>query len=302
MRIAITGATGFLGRHLVRRALDDGHQVTAWYRSGQPALTSVEHDRDNLQWVCGALGNIDDARSLVESADAVIHSGLARSGPSFLDSGDDPLDYWNLNATGSLQLLESARAAGVNKFIFISSGAVHDTVLTDRRLDETHPLLPGTLYGACKAAVESLVHHYGSSGKLCAATLRPPAIYGVADPASKSKWFETVRSICEGSPVEVTGGSKSVHAGDVAKAAMLLLERGDRVAGETYNCCDRMISDFEVATLAKRLTGSTSPISGDAKTAKHEIDTSKIESLGMQFGGSALLEQTIAELIDAIET
>lgn len=300
MRIAITGATGFLGRHLIRRALDDGHQVTAWYRSGHPDLTRSEHDRDNLQWVCGELGNIDDARCLVQSADAVIHGGLARGGKSFLDSGDDPLDYWNLNATGSLQLLETARAAGVKKFLFISSGAVHDTVLPDRRLDENHPMLPGTLYGACKAAVESLVHHYGSSGKLCAASLRPPAIYGVADPARESKWFQTVQSICEGSPVEATGGSKSVHADDVAKAAMLLLHQGDRVAGQTYNCCDRMISDFEVATLAKRLTGSESLVTGVAKTAKHEIDTSKIESLGMRFGGTALLEQTIAELIDAV--
>ncbi|MCA9136580.1 MAG: NAD-dependent epimerase/dehydratase family protein, partial [Planctomycetales bacterium] len=158
------------------------------------------------------------------------------------------------------------------------------------------PMLPGTLYRACKAAVESLVHHYGVSGKICAASLRPTSIYGIADPIQQSKWFDIVDSIAKSQPVNAVGGSKSVHADDVAKAVMLLLEQCDAIAGETYNCCDRMISDYEVATIAKRLTHSDSVIRGRTKTAKHEIDTTKIESLGMRFGGTELLEKTIAQM------
>jgi dTDP-glucose 4,6-dehydratase len=299
MRIAITGATGFLGRYLIRNLQDAGHQLTAWSRSTPLPTPGVD-------WVRGQLGNPGDAEALVASADAVVHSGLARAGASFLDSGDAPLDYWHRNATGSLQLLEAAAQAGVGSFVFVSSGAVHDRVLSDRPLDETHPLLPGTLYGACKASVETLVHHYGQSGKIHAATVRPTSIYGLAEPASDSKWYEIVRQICQGRDVDVSGGSKAVHAGDVAKAVTLLLgqlsSRADQVCGQTYNCCDRMISEFEVATIAKRLANSPSRITGAMKTAKHQIDTGKIQALGMRFGGDPLLERTIAQLVDAVQS
>ncbi|WP_372896470.1 NAD-dependent epimerase/dehydratase family protein [Stieleria sp.] len=296
MRIALTGATGFLGRYLVRRLLNDGHTITAWYRT--PPATAPEFDP--ISWIRGELGVLDHAEQLVESADAVVHAGLFRGGASFMDSGDDPLEYWQRNATGSLQLLDAAERAGVKRFLFVSSGTVHDTVLPDRPLDETHPLLPSTLYGAYKASVETLVHHYGASGKLLAATVRPPSIYGLADPAQDSRWFDLVAQVCAEKDVRAGGGSKAVHADDIAKAVSLLLTQDDAIAGQTYNCCDRMISDFEVATIAKRITGSSSNISGHAKTAKHEIVTEKLQALGMRFGGTALLEQTIAELISAI--
>lgn len=295
MQISITGATGFLGRYLIETLQAAGHHVTAWYRS-DPGPDRFE----NVNWIRGELGNRCDAERLVESADAVIHCGLFRGGHSFLDSGNDPLRYWHLNATGSLQLLDAAERAGVAKFVFVSSGAVHETVLPDRPLDETHPLLPGTLYGACKAAVETLIHYYGISGKLCAATVRPASIYGVADPVEDSKWFDIVQQVCLGSDVSATKGSKTVHASDVAKAALLLLDQGDSISGQTYNCCDRMISDYEVAGIAKRIAGSDSVITGQPKKTKHEIDTAKIQSLGMRFGGDALLEQTIAKLVSAV--
>lgn len=298
MRIAITGATGFLGRHLIRCGLDRGHQITAWYRD----KNRIPRDLGHVDWIRGELGNPDDAKRLVESVDAVIHSGLARSGPSFLDSGGDPLDYWHRNSTGSLQLLQSAAQAGASRFIFISSGAVHDNVLPDHPLDETHPPRPKTLYGAYKASVESLVHHFGSSGKLCAATIRPPAIYGLNAPPEDSKWYDLVRRICRHEDVQATGGSKTVHAKDVAAATMLVLgQQADTVAGEVFNCCDRMISDYEVATIAKEISGSRSNLGGQAKVAKHQIDTSKIRALGMEFGGDTLLRNTIAELVSAAE-
>ncbi|QEG02049.1 UDP-glucose 4-epimerase [Stieleria maiorica] len=298
MRIAITGGTGFLGRHLIGHLIDQGHEVTAWYRTLAASMPESTH----VHWVEGELGNLTQAEHLVAGADAVIHAGLFRGGDSFMDSGDDPLKYWHRNATGSLQLLDAAERSGVKKFIFISSGTVHDTVLSDRPLDETHPLLPSTLYGACKASIETVVHHYGASGKLVAANLRPPSIYGVAQPISQSRWYDLVAGICAGRSVDARGGGKAVHAHDVAKAALLLLNHDESIAGETYNCCDRMISDFEVAGIAKRLADSPSEITGPAKTAKNQIVTEKIRALGMQFGDTELLEQTIAELVAAIRS
>jgi len=297
MKVAVTGGTGFLGRYLIRRLLLAGHQVIAWYRSTPPTSDGLSA----ADWIPGQLGDRNDAEQLLASADAIVHSGLYRERDSFMAPADDPVEYWQRNTTGSLILLDTARRCGVTKFLFVSSGAVHDTVLPDRTLDETHPRLPSTLYGAYKASVETLIHHYGCGDGLLTAAIRPTAIYGVADPPQHSKWFQLVRDVSTGRDVEATGGSKSVHADDVAKAATLLLDHLDREhSGQAFNCCERMISDHEVATIAKDLTDSDSTIHGQPKHAKNQIVTDRIESLGMTFGGEPLLRETIAKLIDGI--
>jgi nucleoside-diphosphate-sugar epimerase len=99
--------------------------------------------------------------------------------------------------------------------------------------------------------------------------------------------------------VECHGGGKEVHASDVARAVEILL-RADGIAGEVYNCCDRYVSQREVASIAKELSGSRSEIRGVIPTPKHQIATEKIRRLGMTFGGRPLLEQTIQQMLDAV--
>jgi hypothetical protein len=57
------------------------------------------------------------------------------------------------------------------------------------------------------------------------------------------------------------------------------------------------VSQYEVATIAKKLSKSSSKIAGQPRTPKHEISTERIRALGMNFGGTALLEKTIADLV-----
>ncbi|MCD0458413.1 NAD-dependent epimerase/dehydratase family protein [Roseiconus lacunae] len=296
MRIALTGATGFLGRYLIRE-LAKTHDVQAWHRGEKPPVK-----RWPVLWITGQLGDAQATKALVEGVDAVIHSGLHRTGESMMDAADDPVEYWQRNATGSLQLLEAAHQAGVKRFVFVSSGAVHDDVLPHFKLDETHPLRPNTLYGAYKASVETLVHHYGKSSEMCCVSVRPTAIYGVADPVKHSKWFDLIQSVAAGQAVTATGGSKSVHAQDVAKACHLLMnvtgELDDAaISGETFNCCDRMISDFQVASIAREISGSSATIEGPEKVAKNAIVTGKLQSLGIDFGGEPLLRKTVEQLL-----
>ncbi|MCC9599799.1 SDR family oxidoreductase [Stieleria sp. JC731] len=293
MRIALTGATGFLGRYLIDE-LSPKHDLQAWHRGEKPPA-----NESPVIWISGQLGTPCTTGPLVEGVDAVIHSCLYRTGESFLAVGDDPIDYWEKNTTGSLRLLEAAKQAGVKRFVFISSGAVHDDVLPGQPLDESHPHRPNTLYGAYKASVESLVHHYGSDSRMCSVSLRPTAIYGAANPIDQSKWYELAQNVAAGKSVSATGGSKCVHAQDVAKACHLLLNADAEISGETFNCCDRMISDYEVATIAKELTGSSATIEGPQKTAKNAIVTDKLEKLGMRFGGESLLRSTVEQLLAA---
>tara|TARA_R110002049_G_scaffold2750_8_gene22259 strand:- start:209497 stop:210480 length:984 start_codon:yes stop_codon:yes gene_type:complete len=311
VKIAVTGATGFLGRYVVKELRSRGHQIVAW--RGRSAKKSDERESDakesgtdghtdsgtdpGVRWISGRLGEQASTHALVAGADAVVHAALYRDCANFMDDPRDLISYAETNVIGALRLLQSSAEHQVRKFVNVSSGTVHQKVLTDRPLDETHPLWPESMYGAAKASVETWIHAFGFGGKLNACTLRPTAIYGVAEPIESSKWFALVKDVAAAKTVHPTGGSKEVHVADVARAIRILLETDHPVAGETYNCSDRMISRFEVAQVAKRLSGSDSIIEGKPKVAKNAIETRKLQNLGMQFGGTQRLEETVAALL-----
>ena len=274
--------------------LSCGHQVAAWRRG--TADEPFDRAKD-VRWLSGRLGDQRATDELIDGADAVVHAAVHRDQKNFMDHPTDPVSYAEANVIGAVRLLQSSVDHGVKRFVNVSSGAVHQRVLADRPLDETHPLWPETIYGAAKASVETMVHAYGFGRKLNVCTLRPTAIYGVADPVEASKWYELIKEVAAGNTVEPTGGSKEVHVADVARAIRILLETDQPIAGETYNCSDRMISRYEVAEIAKRLSGSSASIHGERKFAKNRIDTTKLQELGMQFGGTPLLEETIAEIL-----
>ena len=300
MKIAITGATGFVGRELVRQLAGDGHQLRCWRRK-HSNIEPLADLANSIEWIEGELGDTDSTQSLVKGCQRVVHAGLWRAGESFRGGEGEIAKFAQLNLIGSIELIESAMRADIEKFVFVSSGAVHEKILTDRPLDESHPLWPLSHYGAYKAALEKFVHSYGLGTGFPICAIRPTGIYGIAAPLSSSKWFGIAERVLAGKEVIAERGSKVVHVADVARAISLLLDADD-IAGESFACYDRYVSEHEVANIAAKLTGSQSKISGGPTKPKHEIVTDKIEKLGMRFGGVDLLERTVADLIGAIES
>ena len=296
MRVAITGATGFIGRYIVEHLDGLGHSLRCWYRStsNREGFETIR----SLEWIEGDLGNLDSTHALVAGCDAVVHSALYRPGDGFRGAEGDLLEFVQKNVVGTLALIEAARSAKVKRFIFISTCAVHEKILDDRPLDETHPLWPASHYGAHKAAIEKFIHSYGLGQGYSICALRPTGVYGIARPIQNSKWYDIVSAVARSETVHCSRGGKEVHASDVARAVGILLT-AKGIAGEAFNCYDRYISDLDVANIAKELCGSTSRIVGEPRQPKNQIVTDKIRSLGMQFGGDPLLRQTVAELIDA---
>lgn len=297
MRIGVTGATGFLGRYIVDHLTALGHQCVCWRRPTSD-VGGFEGPKDSIEWIEGGLGNDEANRLLVSGADAVVHAALDHPSGEFRGAGEDVVGFVERNVVGTLKLIEAARAAHVGRFIFISTCAVHDVILGDRPLDEAHPLWMSNHYGAHKAAIEAFVHSYGFGMKYPICALRPTGIYGLARPSSASKWFDLVSAVARGEPVRCTRGGKEVHAADVAGAVAVLLT-AEGIAGQAYNCYDMYISEFDVASIARRLSGSNGPIEGAPSAPKNQIVTEKLRSLGMKFGGRELLEKTIGELVAA---
>ena len=301
MRIAITGATGFLGRYIVSHLIGQGHVCRCWYRPGSDR-SDMCADESRLEWVLGELSSAQAAATLVEGCDTVVHAALYRPGAGFRGAEGDLPTFVEKNLLGTIRLIEAARAAGAGRFVFVSTCAVHERILDDRPLDEAHPLWPTSHYGAHKAAIEKFVHSYGlgQGYEICA--LRPTGIYGVAHPMQKSRWFDLVRKVAGGEEVRVTGGGKEVHAADVARATAILLNvPADKVTGQAFNCYDRYISEHEVATLAREISGSQAKIVGEPKQPRHQIETGRLRALGMEFGGRETLRRTVEALIAAAQ-
>jgi len=301
MRVAVTGATGFLGRYIARRLVGAGHSLRCWFRPGSER-SGFEEIAESLEWLPGQLGDEAATHELVRGADAVVHAAVQWQGPRNRGRGShgDPDVFFSVNLTGSLQLFQAAFDAGVSRFVFVSTCAVHEVILGDRPLDETHPLWPTSHYGAHKAALEKFVHSFGLGQGWPICALRPTGIYGVAYPPGESRWYDLVGQVLRGERIESAKGGKEVHAADVARSVELLLEADAKaIAGQAFNCYDLYVSEEQVARIAKDVTASPSEIIPLNRGPKHQIETTKIRALGMTFGGEPLLRRTVEELVAA---
>jgi nucleoside-diphosphate-sugar epimerase len=301
MRIAVTGATGFIGRYLVRELAAAGHSLRCWFRPGSDR-SGFGADANAIEWLPGDLDDASASRALVKGVDALVHAAVQWEGPRNRGRGSHGAAdvFFGVNLTGSLRLFQDAFEAGVPRCVFVSTCAVHEVILDDRPLDETHPLWPTSHYGAHKAAIEKFVHSYGLGQGWPICALRPTGVYGLAHPPQASRWFDLVGQVVRGEPINSAKGGKEVHAADVARAIALLLKADAKaITGQAFNCYDMYVAEERVAQIAKDLTGSAGAISATNRGPKHQIDTRKLRALGMAFGGDDRLRRTVTELVEA---
>ena len=159
MRTLVTGATGRIGRHLVRALAEAGHTVRALVMPRDHRAADLASD---VQVVFGRLEEPASLGPAVEGMDAVFHlAGALTSG------GGTEEEFVHVNIQGTYQLLKAARvrAPGLAHFVYASSDAVYfERPDADARylpVDEDHPRLAGTVYGASKIGAEELCLSFG---------------------------------------------------------------------------------------------------------------------------------------------
>jgi nucleoside-diphosphate-sugar epimerase len=185
--LAITGGTGFVGSRLIALATEAGHHVRALTRREQA-------EREHITWVPGDLNDKPALAQLVQGANAVIHVAGVVNAP-------DRAGFAAGNVEGTANMLAAAEAAGVQRFVHVSSLAAREPQLSD--------------YGWSKAEGDRLV----SASPLDWSIVCPPAIYGPGD----MEMLELFKLAKKGIALLPPGGRISViEVGDLGRLLLAL--------------------------------------------------------------------------------
>ena len=203
LRIAMTGATGFVGAETLNQVLEAGHHVTAITRKAQPP-------RARLKWVHGSLEDRPALNTLVRDADVVIHiAGVVNAA--------DRDGFEAGNARGTMAVIDAMRQRGVRRLIHISSLAAREPKLSD--------------YGWSKSLAE---RHVKASG-LDWTIVRPPAIYGPGD----REMLELFRMAKRGIMLLPPGGRLSlIEVSDLARLLLVLASEKEISLAHCYEADD----------------------------------------------------------------
>jgi UDP-glucose 4-epimerase len=225
--VLVTGASGYLGQWACASLRKAGASVRGLARSPKPAVLSSD-----VAWV---RGDVTSGVGLEEAARGCTHV-LHLACLPFGASGRSPVDAEQINALGTVRMLEAARIAGVRHFVYASTAYVYGS-RARAPSDEADVPHPDSPYGASKLAGENWCEAYARAGVFSACTLRIFNVYGAAADGSPRPTVETVflRELLAGRSPVVRGhpdsGRDFVHVSDV----MCAFEKAIAGAVGTFN-------------------------------------------------------------------
>ncbi len=224
MKTLVTGATGSIGRPLVKRLAEDGADVTCLVRK-KSAAAGLEGPGVRL-----IEGDVTDIRTLypaVAGQDHVFHLAAARG-------ARDIKSIYAVNALGTENLIEAccAENRSLKKFIYVSSSAAAGPSPDGPPLKETDPARPVTHYGRSKLMAEKAVLAF--SDRLPAVILRPPTVVGPGN-----LFFDYILSSIHRGIKPLWKGATSLCGLEDCVDGLLLAAGHPAAAGATYFLCDR---------------------------------------------------------------
>ena len=213
--VAVTGATGFIGKYIIDNLLTRGFHVRALTR------TARAHVNDNLTWVRGSLEDTHSLSELVAGASAVVHcAGQVR--------GHKEEIFTHCNVDGSLRLMQAAKESGFcQRFLFISSLAAR------------HPEL--SWYANSKHVAEQRLT--AMADEITLGVFRPTAVYGPGDKELKPLFDWMLRGLLPRLGAPDTQFS-FLHVTDFAQAVGQWLS-AETVQTQTYELCDGVAGGYD---------------------------------------------------------
>jgi nucleoside-diphosphate-sugar epimerase len=243
--VALTGASGYTGGHLLRALRERGDDVAVLVRrESRPSAALAEA----ATVVEGDLADGAALERLVAGCDAVVHVAAV-----YRTAGHSDDYYREVNVRGTERLLEAAARHGVRRFVHTSTVGVHGHVARPPA-DEAAPLAPGDIYQETKAEAETLALEFHRKRGVPVAVVRPGAIYGPGE----TRLLKLFRAIARGRYAIVGSGRSFYHPvfiDDLVSGFLLALDRPE-AAGEAFLICGpSYVSQSELAALVAKHTG-----------------------------------------------
>jgi nucleoside-diphosphate-sugar epimerase len=226
MRFFLTGATGFIGRHVAEELMADGHQVRCLARKPERAALLASR---GAEVVAGDLADALLLREAVKGADVVIHAAAQ------VGDWGARRRFEDANVAGTRNVLDAAEGAGAERFVHVSSVAVYGRPNV-KLIAETTPYgVSGDAYCDTKIAAEEAVWERHRAGRIRATCVRPSAVYGPYD-------WKFIPRVVEGLRARrlpmIEGGRHTapiVYVRDVS-ALVRTCARRPEALGEVFNC------------------------------------------------------------------
>lgn len=255
-RTLVTGGAGFIGANLHPLLHERGHEVRALDSlvAGDPGRLDA-----SVELIEGDVRDPDAVARAMQGVDAVVH--LAAAG-SVVESIADPYANFEVNALGTLRVLQAAAAAGVERFVFASTGGalIGDA---DPPVDESSVPRPISPYGASKLAGEGYCHAFRGSYGLNTIALRFANVYGPHSDRKKGALTAFIKHALRGEPIEIFGDGGAtrdfLYVDDLCRGIAIAHERRD-VSGVVHLASERETSIEDLAALVRRVTGADVPV------------------------------------------
>ena len=296
--VAVTGATGYVGRFVVSELQRQGVRVRALAR----ARSDKRGFDAPVDWIEGDLRSAVALRALVDGAAAVVHLAYEHVPGRYRGGEGDDLEAWlDANVLGSLHLLRLAQEANVPRFVFLSSRAVFSHTEPGRMLDESHPTSPDTHYGAYKTAIEAFLSSFACQADTHTFAVRTTGVYGITWPIERSKWWDLVTAMLDGSERFPAGGGTEVFGGDVARVVWALISQ-PQIEHSVFHLSDLYVTHRDVVRIARRFANRPGPLPPVPPSPPgNALECRNLPGLDVQLGGISALESTIAEMVLAAQ-
>ena len=257
MRTLVTGSTGLLGNNLVRKLLEEGHEVLALARSKDKAARELGDTRARI--VIGDMTDVAGFADALSGVDVVFHT--AAFFRDYFAPGDHSQIIDRINVDGTMNLARAAHARGVTKMIDTSSSGIIGLQADGSPGDEQTPAWLGAeknLYLRSKRKVEPLLRAFSRQTGFFVASALPGWMWGPHDAgptASGQLAFDALAHKLP--PVIPPGGSSTADARDVAAGMLRIAEVGR--AGERYILSGRYVDLGEILTGLAALSAGKPP-------------------------------------------
>jgi nucleoside-diphosphate-sugar epimerase len=248
VRLLLTGATGFVGRATLAAAAERGIAVTTAIRHDGSPAGAVRSIR------VGDLSREYPWEEVLGDVDAVIH--LAARAHVMRDSVADPLAaYRAINVAATTRLARAAAAAGVRRFVYVSSVKVHGQATHGEPFTADSPLAPIDPYGRSKAEAEAALREIAAGTALEVVVVRPPLVYG---PGVGANFLRLLWLVDRGVPLplrQVRNRRSLIYVGNLADVLLTAATSKQWVSGPLLVADGPPVSSPELVCRIARALG-----------------------------------------------